>query len=282
MFSLKKNKMSTDRSFLPEDYLSKRAERRTNLISLTLFALVMVGVVGAFLVTNREWKDIQGYQEAINVRYSEAAKEIDQLKQLEQQKAQLLAKAELTTALIERVPRSILLAEIINRMPDEMTILVFELKSKRVASMPAAISRTVKSAATASRASPNAAAGMSAPAVTAPQYHTKVIIEGITISHTKVARFGASLQDNPLLTNVELKFSELTSIDGDERNKFRYEADIRQNADARQLDSIKNPRLGGVRELADASQDDQIDDGAPQGDSSVDASEHNEDQGDEK
>lgn len=243
MVSFGKNKMSADRSFLPEDYLSKRAERRTNLVSLTLFTVVMVGVVGAFLVTNREWKDVQSYQEAINVRYSTAAKQIEQLKQLEAQKAELLKKAELTTALIERVPRTILMAEVINRMPEEMTLLEFELRSKRVASMPAAMNQPVRSAAQATRTNPNMTGGMSAPAATAPQYHTRVMIEGVTTTHNNVARFGAGLQDNPLLSNIELVYSELTAIKGEDLNKFRIEADVTRNADARRLETVSRPTI---------------------------------------
>ena len=43
----------TDASFLPDDYLAHQAEKRTNVISLTLFVVVMFAVFGAFLVTNR-------------------------------------------------------------------------------------------------------------------------------------------------------------------------------------------------------------------------------------
>ena len=44
----------TDSSFLPEDYLAQKTERRTNLICLTLFAIVMLGVFAAFWITNRQ------------------------------------------------------------------------------------------------------------------------------------------------------------------------------------------------------------------------------------
>ena len=36
--------MSNNSSFLPDDYLDQRADRRTNLISLVLFAVVMLAV----------------------------------------------------------------------------------------------------------------------------------------------------------------------------------------------------------------------------------------------
>jgi hypothetical protein len=100
-------------SFLPEDYLDQRAERRTNLISLTLFAIVMIAVFTAFLVTNRQWSQIKSAQRAINDEY-------------------MMSKAELAAALVERVPRSILLAGLINRMPKGLGLLEFELKSDRV------------------------------------------------------------------------------------------------------------------------------------------------------
>src|SRR6267142_854668 len=111
-------------SFLPEDYLAKKAEYRTNLISLVLFAVVV-----AFFFTNRKAQQIKEYQTTVNAEYQQAGLKIQELTQLEQQKAEMLNKAELAGALVERVPRSILLAELINRMPERLALLDFELKS---------------------------------------------------------------------------------------------------------------------------------------------------------
>src|SRR6267142_5537625 len=116
-------------SFLPEDYLAKKAEYRTNLISLVLFAVVMFAVVVAFFFTNRKAQQIKEYQATVNAEYQQAGLKIQELTQLEQQKAEMLNKAELAGALVERVPRSILLAELINRMPERLALLDFELKS---------------------------------------------------------------------------------------------------------------------------------------------------------
>ena len=68
---------SSNSSFLPEDYLERKVELRTNFIYLTLFAVVIVGVVGAFFVTNRQWAEVKDHQETINIRYAQAAKDID-------------------------------------------------------------------------------------------------------------------------------------------------------------------------------------------------------------
>ena len=119
-------------SFLPEDYLDQRAERHTNLISLTLFAIVMVSVFAAFLVTNSKWSQVKDTQRAINAEYAQAADKIKRLTDLETQRTRMMQKAELAMALVERVPRSILLAELINRMPPRMGLVKFFLKSKKI------------------------------------------------------------------------------------------------------------------------------------------------------
>lgn len=244
MFNLKRR--NAYGGHIPEDYLNKRIARRTNFLSLSLFCVVTVGVIGAFLVTNRQWNDVRRYQQAINVRYSKAAQEIEQLKSLEDQKGQLLAKAELTTALIERVPRSILLAELINRMPEDITLLELEVTSKRIAAPASAASNPGAKAvagATTSRSNPKAAAPAPDPRTIAPAFKSRVVLVGVSNTHNNVARYSAALQDCPLITGIDLVFSERTIIKNRELNKFRIEADIVPTADARRIEPLANPRL---------------------------------------
>ncbi|HEY0435286.1 MAG TPA: hypothetical protein VGC92_01505, partial [Phenylobacterium sp.] len=118
-------------SFLPEDYLQKKAERRAIAISLFLFLIVGVGIVGAFFKTYRDWTVVKRLQEDVNRDFATEAKKIDQLKALEAQRDELKEKADVTLALVERVPRSILMAELINRMPKQLTLTELSLKSKR-------------------------------------------------------------------------------------------------------------------------------------------------------
>lgn len=253
----KKQPTAEQRSFLPEDYIRTRTERRSNLIAVTLFSVVTAGVVGAFLVTNREWHDVKHYQEAINVRYAQAAKEIEQLKQLEEQKSQLLEKAEMTTALIERVPRSILLAELTNRMPLDVTLLELEVKASRIADAPPPTKDDAKKGkgAKGGKAARNAKGEQEdvKPVVTAPKYLTKVVIVGVTNTHNSVAQYVASMQRSGLLSAVELKFSEKTMIDDREMNRFRIEAEIKPDADARKIEPAAAPRLAGDGSLPEAS-----------------------------
>ncbi len=244
--------ISGDRSFLPDDYLQRRAERRTNTIALTLFSIVSAVVVGAFLVTNRQWHDVKRYQEAINVRYAQAAKDIEQLKALEEQKKALLQKAELTTALIERVPKSILLAEITNRMPLDVTLLELELKSTRINEAPKAEDPPAKGAKTDKKKSKNPAKASrtakgeqqdAKAVITAPKFKSKLAITGVTGSHNSVAKYVAALQECALITAVELKFSEKAVIEEREMNRFRIEAELKPDADSRRIDPLATPRI---------------------------------------
>jgi len=265
MFHGRMKEKPTDATFLPEDYVSKLAERRSNALAVSLFVIVTLCVVGAFFVTNRQWKDVKTYQQAINVRYTKAATDIEQLKVLEQQKNGLLQKAELTTALIERVPRSILLAELINRMPKRVVMLQLELKSERLDKpSPKALKEAAKKAKSLTGAkkpakgkasavvkdAPDAKHAVDPIAAAAPKLSTSIVIIGVAPSHKDIARFVASLQECALLTAVELKYSEATIIQDREMKKFRLEAKISDGADARRIELLETPRIRTFDDLA--------------------------------
>ncbi|TVQ31716.1 MAG: hypothetical protein EA376_08615 [Phycisphaeraceae bacterium] len=222
-------------SLLPEDYVEKKADRRANFIYLTLFSIVIFGVVAAFFVTNQRWTTVKRHQEAINARYTQAAKDIEQLKVLETQKQQMLAKAELTTSLIEKTPRSLLLADLINRMPQKLTLLELELVSKRIEPPRTPQSNQRQGA----RSLAGQRAQETESAITrAPRYDSTLTVIGVAATHNAVAHYVATLQNSPLLDRVELRYSEVTIINDRGLNKFRIEARLRPNADARQIKPI--------------------------------------------
>ncbi len=226
-------------SFLPEDYVSRQHDRRTNVIGLTLFFVVITGVLGAFFVTNQRWSDVQDQQEAINTQYQQAAKEIEQLKRLEEQKAEMLARATLTASLKERAPRSIVLAELLNRMPEQVALTEVELTAKKVKARRA----PAPAAGTAQARTRSLAGGGNAgqPAEAKPQppsYQTELSISGVAETHNSVAAYVSSLQSCPLLSGVELRFSELVMKDDRDVNKFRIEARLDASTDAREIEPL--------------------------------------------
>ena len=221
--------------FLPEDYLEKRNQRRTNIVSLSLFVVVMTGIIGAFLVTDRQRSEVTRRQAEVNAEFEEAAKRLEQLEDLHVRKDEMLRKARVTSALIERVPRSFILAELINLMPSTLSLLELELTSKvkRVAvvattSMQQAKQRNLKAARGAR--SPD-------PAPEVPQDEVTLRLVGVAPTDVQVAQYMTSLSRSEMFSDVNLAFSEeVKLIDDYLMRKFRIDLQLDSTAAAIELE----------------------------------------------
>ncbi len=258
---------STSGSFLPEDYVSRKVELRANLICLTLFGVVMFGVVGAFFVTNRQWLNVRAEQEMITVQYTDQAQKIEQLKKLEKQKSEMINKAAITTALIEKVPRSVLLAELVGRMPSEITLLELKLESKRLkeeaapattaAGGPAPKIKNISSGPAVVAPKPGAKPEAADQKVKPPRFEFKLKISGVARSNNEIADYMAGLHACALLEKVELKHIKGRIIDKVELREFLIEAAIRPDADARGLEPVLDLKGGPGRPATISNADEQ-------------------------
>lgn len=230
-------------SFLPEDYLAQKAERRTNLISLSLFVVVMVAVLGAFLVTNRQWKQIKKQQSQINLAYQQAGEQIQAVNELEQQKDEMLRKAEIVSALVERVPRSILMAELINRMPNRLGLIKFDLKSEKIRQVRSAkpLPQTGRHAGP-SRGQTLREASEQVRKIEAPRYTVTVTMVGVAPTDLEVSRYLAELNNYPLLDNVSLDYSSEKEFEGEIMREFKIVMTLSSDADVRQVKPLIMPR----------------------------------------
>jgi len=236
--------MSNNASFLPEDYLDQKAEQRTNLISLVLFAVVMLGVFLAFLFTNEKRSEVKHDQEVINARYQQAAQQITELVELERQKGEMLQKAELAAALVERVPRSILLAELINRMPEKLSLLEFSLISKRI--RPAIRANTdgnkrsgrLKS----KRAKTKEQASREHKKIRPPRFDVSITLIGVAPTGIEVTHYLAELNAYSLLRSVTLESSEEKEIEGQLMQQFEIDITLDPDADVRDIEPLIVPR----------------------------------------
>lgn len=220
---------------------------------LVVFTVVMVGIVSAFMVTSQQWNEVRRQQRVIDASYAEEQVKLTQLRQLEEQRAELVDKAEVTTALIDRVPRSVLMAELVTRMPSRVTLLELDLVSKRIrATTPPvptggaqgrasggvrSISGSTRTAAPqrgATRGRPGAqpAAAEARPRVEPPRFESTLTLVGVATVNNDIADYLSALKDCPLLQNVELSFIQTTVIDSVERRKFEIQARLRADADA--------------------------------------------------
>lgn len=233
----------TNTSFLPEDYLAQKAERRTNVICLTLFGLVMSVVFFLFLFTNQQWSRVKADQEAINIQYQRAAMQIEELTQLEEQKEQMLEKAELAAALVERVPRSILMAELINRMPPRLGLLSLEMKGTRVRSiMPQDDDNKNRVVGRPTRPRTKQEAQKEVQRVQAPRYLVTLSMVGVAPTDLEVSRYMTELNSYDLLTDVELDYTAQTEMEGRTMREFRIVMQLDPAADVRHVDPLKLSR----------------------------------------
>jgi Tfp pilus assembly protein PilN len=241
-------------SFLPEDYLQKKAERRAIVISLFLFLVVVVGIVGGFFVTYHHWMAVKHQQEEVNRDFAAEAQKIEQLKVLEAQRDELKEKADVTLALVERVPRSILLAELINRMPKQLTLTDLSLKSKRIVEAPKIIKpSSIAGPQTLAQIKASQAKGgggapgqgeSEAPKVIPPKFDFRIELVGLSSTDDDIADYYQSLVACPLLERVDMIYSADAIVDEVAMRKFRIEATIRTAADARTIEPLHVPRLG--------------------------------------
>jgi Tfp pilus assembly protein PilN len=121
-------------NFLPDDYVRRRRVRRANIICALVGAGGLLIIAAAIGVTAIRAVTVAAARAAIDQQYEQAKLKIKDLKQLEERKQGLLHKAELSAALLERVPRSHILGRLTNLLPTDtsLTSLSMEPQDMRV------------------------------------------------------------------------------------------------------------------------------------------------------
>ena len=217
-------------NFLPEDYLERRAHRRTNLLSVTLFIIVMVGVVAAYVMSDKQRAEAVAERDRVDSQFAEAADRLDQLRELQARKEQMLRKARLTGTLLERLPRSVILSQVINNMPVTMTLYEFELETKAVKK---------KSRARTSLAAKKNAARAARSNAAFPKPKDVVVsmkLVGIARTDVDVSEFMRGLDQSPLFRAVSLSYSEEIVIEDEKLRKFEVHATINHTVDLNQFE----------------------------------------------
>ncbi len=186
-------------NFLPDDYLHRRGLRRANWMCLGIAAgvLLLLGAVTGFVVI-RSWT-IAGMRHLVELQYQEASRQIANLKQLEQHKADLLRKVQLSTALLERVPRSHVLARLTNYLPEHTSLTSMTMQPQQIKRTPQkAVDGGAKSQSTGGKNRPGNVL------VTRVRFR----LDGLAETDVEVAEYISRLHADPLFENVDLQFSE--------------------------------------------------------------------------
>jgi Tfp pilus assembly protein PilN len=191
-------------SFLPDDYLDTKRQKRTNVLLSAVFVIILAAVGGAGWYTKQELRKAETEHDEVDRQFADAAKRIEQVRQMQDKQRKMAAQAELTASLLERVPRSFLLAELTNAMPAGVSLLDVILDS------------TVRAAPTGAAAKSQfemkrAQQGATAKGPAGPQaklYDVSIRVQGIADNDVQVAQFMAKLNTSKLLRDVNLVISD--------------------------------------------------------------------------
>lgn len=228
---MSKNK---DLSFLPTDYVERRIEQRTNLICLTLFGVVIAGVIGAKVVSLRHANEVKQQRAEINAEFADAAARIEKLNTLQRSKDQMLRKAQVTGRLLEPMPRTFLLADLINRMPPTLSLFELELESKVDKSVLPVINRSKAAMKNKGKSKTDKAAEPEP----VPQYIVTLKLVGVAPTDVQVAQYMSALSRSELLSDVNLRFSEESKIEDSTMRKFHIDMTLNTDADVRQIQPL--------------------------------------------
>jgi hypothetical protein len=228
-------------SFLPDDYLATKAQRRTNIFCAVLFIIVMTAIGAAFKFSEMRNKEIEKQHAQVDEQYTEAAKRIEQFQQLLTKQRTMARQAELTSSLLEKVPRSFVLAEITNALPAGVSLMDFALDSKpRQAPAPQQPKTPFEQKSTVIGAKPE-------PAMEAKVYDVSMKVTGLAGTDVQVAQFISKLNTSPLFRDVNLIISDTYQVpnqSGIQTNevvmrKFQIELSLNPAADVQLKEQTK-------------------------------------------
>lgn len=208
-----------DVSFLPDGYLERKARRRSNLVCGSLAIVVLGGVGLTWSLTRNSVRQVQAEHTAVERDYSEAAKKIEQVRAMQTQQQTVARQADLTAALLEKVPRSFILAEVTRALPETTSLLDFSLESKVRGGASAAAAAAAASAAGKGDAKANVFDANPQPKA----YDVTMKLTGIAVNDIQVAQMIARLGRSKLFSDVNLVVTDEFGQSEPKMRKFQIE-----------------------------------------------------------
>ncbi|MCG3181605.1 MAG: hypothetical protein BIFFINMI_04003 [Phycisphaerae bacterium] len=211
-------------NFLPEDYLEKRRQQRTNILCLVLFGVVMAGLIGAFMLVEKRQAAAADDQDRVNTRLADVGQQLAWIDQMEKQKQKMIHKADVTASLLERRPRHYIIAEITNALPNGAGLTSVELTTKE--EKPKTDAKTaVKNSRTSRAVKPARPDDEPTPMKVTEQ----IKVMGMAANDKVVSKFIANLGESELFDEVNLLFSKEFTYDKEVVRQFLVLIDVNEN-----------------------------------------------------
>lgn len=219
-------------SFLPDDYLARKASRRANALCAGLSVIVMGGIASTFWVTERSMHGVEARAANVDKQFTDAARSIDQVNKMKAQQRKIVRQAELAASLVEKVPRSNLLAEFTNALPAGTSLLDFSLESRTRVTAPANPADRHKT--------PAPGAAPAGPPQPEPvKYDVYLKLTGIADTDVQVAQFMSKLNESRLVTDVRLMISDTYKQKDREMRRFVIEMLQNPGAEVKEESKLK-------------------------------------------
>ena len=222
--------MNEQLSFLPEDYLARKAQRRTNVFCAIIAVIVMAAIGSAFSLTERLTRESERRHTQVEDQFASAARQIDEFKQMELKQRKMTRQADLAASLLEKIPRSIILAQIVNcaSAPADVAVSDMNLNSFKKQTQPAAPVKT---------ASPNQSPdGLNQTPAEPVVYDVRLRVAGEANTDMQVAEFIRRLSQCPLFKDVNLIISKQFTQDDRTVRQFQIEMSLNNDVDMEALD----------------------------------------------
>ena len=221
-------------SFLPEDYLDRKIQKRTSLICASLFAVVIAAVGVAFAMTERSVKAVQLEHNNVDRQFLEAAIPIERFHKMQEQRVKMELRAALSASLIEKAPRSYLLAEITKSLPAHVSLLDFALDCR-----PRPVPQPPVSPNTFEIKKPDAKN-------TGPRYYdVSFKLTGTAENDMQVAAFMNQLARSPLYRDVNLVVSDEYQLSPKDvkLRKFQIEMNLTPDVEIKPPEKHSNTKV---------------------------------------
>jgi Tfp pilus assembly protein PilN len=206
-------------NFVPDDYIESTESRRTNLMYLVLFAVVMAALGGSFMTIKFRQRALNARERLVNSELTKAAEAIARFEQLQEKRKQMMKTALTTAELLEPVPRSVLLASLTNNLPAGVSLMRLDLIQKEPKQAAKAVGTSKYK-----RTQADIGAAGQAQVSREKLLETNIDIEGVAPSDRQVATYIESLSASALLTNVALVESKEHKVEDSVFRRFKLRA----------------------------------------------------------
>lgn len=218
-------------NFVPDDYVQGNESRRTNLVYLVLFAVVMTALGGSFVAIKLRQRACSTNEKLVNERMAEIREVINQFEQLQAKRREMMKTALTTAELLEPVPRSVLLASLTNSLPSGVSLVKLDLIQKQSKKDSRAVPTTRASKYQAAQSTIATAQDKSGQADENPEklLETHISIGGTAPSDLQVASYIERLSETSLLDQVALVESKECKIEDNTFRQFKLTAMLKKD-----------------------------------------------------